>query len=249
MTKKLIKPLKSSVGRDSSGHISSRYKSKGHKKKYRVISFARKILDLEATVKTIEYDPNRNTFISLIDYEDGRCEYIISIDGINVGDKIIASSEFSDSNLGYCIKMKYINKGATISNIELSPGSGAILARSAGAFATLVDSDDDFATVQLPSGEVRKISSSCYATIGVVSNATFMNKKIGKAGRSRWLGRRPHVRGVAMNPVDHPLGGGEGKTSGGRHPVTPWGKPTKGKKTRKTKPSDSMIISRKKKKN
>ena len=245
--KNLVSILKSSNGRDSFGHISSRYKS-GRKIFYRNIAFKRSVFDLDGTVKSIEKDPNRNAFIALVQYKDVGYEYIIAPDGLKVGDTIHSSKDgVVDYKPGYSAPLNTIVKGTFVYNVEMSPGAGGVIARSAGNRCVLVDCDDDFATIQLPSGEVRKVPAKCYATIGSVSNALFKNEKIGKAGRNRWLGKRPHVRGVAKNPVDHPHGGGEGKTSGGRHPCTPWGKKTKGKKTRKVQVSDSMIIKRRKK--
>lgn len=239
--KGLVFKIKRSYGRDSSGHISSRYKSSGgHKKLYRKISFKRSVLGVSGTVSAIEYDPNRNCKIALISYNDGLKEYILAPEGLSEGHVVLASSVFDgDLKPGYAMPLKVIPVGTIIHNVEMNPGSGGQIARSAGTFATLIDRDDKMATIQLPSGETRMVRSDCFASIGVLSNADFINKHIGKAGNSRHLGIRPHVRGIAKNSVDHPHGG---RTNGGRHPVTPWGKITKGLKTRKRKASDRMIV-------
>ena len=241
--KSLTKGLRSTGGRNNAGRITCRHKGGGHKKLYRVIDFKRNKLDISAQVLRLEYDPNRTAFIALIEYEDKERSYIIAPNGTKVGDKVISSNE-ADIKLGNSILLKNIPVGTVLHNIEMKPKKGAQLARSAGNFVTLVGKDSGYAQLKMPSGELRIVPLECRATVGSVSNPDQKNIKLGKAGRSRWLGRRPTVRGVAMNPVDHPHGGGEGKTSGGRHPVTPWGKKTKGKKTRKNKFTASFIIKR-----
>lgn len=243
----LTVPLKSANGRDSFGHISCRHKSAGHKKMYRIISFKRKFFG-ESTVKTIEYDPNRNCFISLVENQDKSHEYIIAFDGIQVGQKIISSHSESDFTNGNTMPLRFIPLGLNIHNIEVKPGAGGKLVRSAGNFATLISRDQKQAMIRMPSGETRYVSIECYATIGTVSNPDHKNTSHGKAGRKRWLGVRPTVRGVAMNPVDHPHGGGEGKTGTGGFPVTPWGKPTKGYKTRKKNKITNKFITTKRSK-
>lgn len=245
--KKLVFPIKRSYGRNSKGHISSRYKSSGgHKKFYRKISFRRSILDIEGIVTSIEYDPNRNCKIALISYNDSRKEYILLPEGVKVGEKVLASKNFTgDMKGGYAMPLKVMPVGTNIHNVEMRAGFGGQMARSAGAFVTLRDRNDKTALLLLPSGETRMVSSECFGSIGIVSGADFINKKIGKAGTSRHLGKRPRVRGIAKNPVDHPHGG---RTNGGRQPVTPWGKQTKGLKTRKKKVSDKMIVKRRTKK-
>lgn len=244
--KTLTVGLNSPAGRNNLGRITSRHKGGGHKKLYRLIDFKRNKQDIFAEVIRLEYDPNRTAFIALIEYEDGEFSYIIAPNGIKVGDKVI-SSEGADIKLGNSIPLRNIPIGTVLHNIEMKPKKGAQLARSAGNFVTLVGKDSGYAQLKMPSGELRIVSLECRGTIGAVSNPDQKNIKLGKAGRSRWLGRRPVVRGVAMNPIDHPHGGGEGKTSGGRHPVTPWGKPTKGKKTRRNKFTSSFIIKRRSK--
>ncbi len=237
--------LKRTGGRTNTGRTTAFRKSGGHKKRYRIIDFVRNKDRMFAIVERIEYDPNRTAFIALIQYEDGQKSYIIAPQKLAVGDKII-SGENSDIKTGNTLPLRNIPVGTIIHNIEMKPGKGGQIARSAGAYAQLVGKDVNMVLVKLRSGEVRMIGSTCRATIGAVSNPDKQNTTIGKAGRSRWLGIKPSVRGVAMNPVDHPHGGGEGKTSGGRHPVTPWGKSTKGKKTRKkNKASNKFIVRRK----
>jgi large subunit ribosomal protein L2 len=217
----------------------------GHKRRYRIIDFRRDKMNIPATVETIEYDPNRSANIARVCYADGARAYIIAPQGLQVGQKII-SGEKVEIEVGNAAPIGNLPIGANVHNIELTLGRGGQLARSAGSSAIITGRDGDYTIVKLPSGEARKIHSRCMATIGIVGNHEHELVSIGKAGRSRWLGRRPRVRGVAMNPIDHPLGGGEGKTSGGRHPVTPWGKPTRGKKTRnRRKPSERFILSRK----
>jgi large subunit ribosomal protein L2 len=221
----------------------------GHKRLYRTIDFKRDRVDAPAKVIAIEYDPNRTARIALLEYEDGEKRYILAPVGLKVGDSV-QSGKNADIRVGNALPLTHIPIGSVIHNIELTPGKGAQIVRSAGASAQLMAREGRYATVLLPSGESRMILSTCFATLGQVGNLDHENVVIGKAGRSRWLGRRPKVRGVAMNPLDHPHGGGEGKSSGGRHPVTPWGVPTKGHKTRKPKkPSDRLIISRRKRKN
>jgi large subunit ribosomal protein L2 len=229
------------AGRNNQGRITSWHRGGGHKQKYRIIDFKRNKLDIEATVERIEYDPNRTAFIALIKYTDGELSYIIAPQKLAIGDKVV-SSPSADIKPGNALPLKNIPIGSIIHNVEMKPGKGAQLARSAGAYIQLVGKDVGKAQLRLRSGEVRMVSIDCIAAIGVVSNPDQKNVQIGKAGRNRWLGRRPVVRGVAMNPVDHPHGGGEGRTSGGRHPCTPWGKSTKGKKTRRNKSTSKFII-------
>jgi len=229
------------AGRNNQGRITSWHRGGGHKQKYRIIDFKRNKLDIEATVERIEYDPNRTAFIALIKYTDGELSYIIAPQKLAIGDKVV-SSPSADIKPGNALPLKNIPIGSIIHNVEMKPGKGAQLARSAGAYIQLVGKDVGKAQLRLRSGEVRMVSIDCIAVIGVVSNPDQKNVQIGKAGRNRWLGRRPVVRGVAMNPVDHPHGGGEGRTSGGRHPCTPWGKSTKGKKTRRNKSTSKFII-------
>jgi large subunit ribosomal protein L2 len=245
----LVVPLKRTGGRNNTGRITSRHRGGRHKRQYRIIDFKRDKRGIPATVETIEYDPNRSARIALVRYEDGEYRYILAPDNLKVGDTIMAgpNAEFKDGN---ALPLKNIPVGLFIHNIELKPGKGGQLARSAGVFAQLVGLDERFAQVKLPSGEIRNILNTCYATIGRVSNPDHENIMLGKAGRSRWLGIRPQTRGMAMNPIDHPNGGGEGrsKSGGGRqHPRSPWGQLAKGLKTRKkNKPSDKYIIRRRK---
>ena len=243
--KSLLAPLSKSGGRNNTGRITKRHTGGGHKRKYRIIDFKRDKLEIAAKVATIEYDPNRSARIALLHYVDGEKRYILAPVGINVGDVIIAS-ETADIVPGNAMPIRAIPLGTWIHNVELRIGKGGQLARSAGTYIQLVGRDRGYAILRLTSGEVRLVRSECMASIGAVSNPDQQNIKIGKAGRNRWLGRRPHVRGVVMNPVDHPHGGGEGRTSGGRHPVTPWGKPTKGKRTRSNKKTDRLIVRRRK---
>ena len=231
-------------GRNNRGKITVRHRGGGHKQRYRIIDFKRNKDDIEATVERIEYDPNRTAYIALIKYEDGEQAYILAPKDVKVGEKIISGEEV-EIKTGNSMLIKYIPVGIDIHNLELNPGGGGILARSAGAALQVVGKSDGYVSIKLPSGELRKVLEDCRATVGILSNVDKKNQKLGKAGRNRWLGKRPSVRGVAMNPIDHPHGGGEGKTSGGRHPVTPWGKPTKGKKTRSNKRTDKYIIKRK----
>jgi large subunit ribosomal protein L2 len=243
--KSLTRPLKKSGGRNNLGRITSRHRGGGHKRKYRVIDFKRG-KEGTAEVISIEYDPNRTSRIALVRYEDGEKTYIIAPNEIKVGDKIRSSND-ADLKPGNTLELLSIPVGTFIHNVELKPGKGGQIARSAGNYAQLVAKDKKYCQVKLPSGEVRMIMSTCKATIGVVGNTDHENISIGKAGRSRWLGIRPQTRGVAMNPVDHPMGGGEGKTSGGGHPVSPWGLPAKGLKTRKKKKLSSKFIIKKRK--
>ncbi len=247
------KPIKSLTvgsnstgGRNNLGRITSRHRGAGHKQKYRQIDFYRKKDDMKAKIERIEYDPNRSAYLALIKYEDGVMNYILAPNKINVGDEII-SGRNKDINIGNCMPLSDIPAGTEIHNIELSPNGGGKLARSAGASAQISGTDENYCIIKLGSGEIRKIINTARATIGTVSNSEHQNIKIGKAGRNRWKGIRPQSRGVVMNPVDHPHGGGEGKTSGGRDPVSPWGQSAKGLKTRKNKRTDKFIISRKKK--
>lgn len=246
--KSLTEGLKKSGGRNNNGRITARHIGGGHKRRYRIIDWKRNKFDVPATVERIEYDPNRTAFIALIKYEDGEKAYIIAPQRLNIGDKVI-SGEKTDVKPGNAMQMRNMPVGTIIHNIEMKPGKGAQMCRAAGTYAQLVGRDQGYAQIKLTSGELRIVRQECMATIGAVSNPDHMNTNKGKAGRNRWLGRRPHVRGVVMNPVDHPHGGGEGRTSGGRHPVTPSGKPTKGFKTRINKATDKYIIRRRKTKN
>ena len=241
--KGLTEGLHKKGGRNNTGRITMRRKGGGHKRKYRIIDFKRNKLDVVATVERIEYDPNRTAFIALLNYADGEQAYILAPQRLKAGDQVIASAD-ADVKPGNAMALANMPIGTIVHNVELKQGKGGQLARSAGCYAQLVGRGDDYAQLKLMSGELRIVRSECMATIGAVSNPDQKNIKIGKAGRSRWLGRRPKVRGVAMNPVDHPHGGGEGRTSGGRNPVTPWGVPTKGKKTRSNKATDKYIIRR-----
>ena len=245
--KSLVEAKTRSGGRTSNGRISSRFIGGGHKQAYRVVDFKREKTGVLATVASIEYDPNRSARIALLHYADGEKRYILQPDGLKVGMKI-SSGPQADILVGNSLPLKNIPAGTVVHAIELRPGKGAQMARSAGTQAQLVSREGGVALLKLPSGEVRRISTDCMATIGQVGNTDHENQALGKAGRSRWLGRMPHNRGVSMNPVDHPHGGGEGKTSGGRHPVTPWGQPTRGYKTRNNKRTDRFIVSRKAKK-
>ncbi|MFA5323536.1 MAG: 50S ribosomal protein L2 [Smithella sp.] len=241
--KGLLKPLKKKGGRNSYGRVTARHIGGGHKQKYRIIDFCRNKADIPAKVAAIQYDPNRTARIALLNYRDGEKRYIVAPAQIHVGD-VLYSGEKADIKPGNAVPLKYIPLGSLIHNVELKVGRGGQLIRSAGAYGQLMAKEGDYAQVRLPSGEVRKIFIDCMATIGQVGNNEHENISIGKAGRKRWLGKKPHVRGVVMNPVDHPMGGGEGKSSGGRHPCTPWGIPTKGHKTRKNKRTDKYIIKR-----
>ena len=242
--KKLTVGLKKTGGRNNMGRITSRHIGGGHKRLYRVIDFRRNKFDMVAVVERIEYDPNRTAHIALLKYEDGENAYILAPAKLKEGDQIV-SGQSVDIKIGNSMPLQNIPVGTTIHNIEMKAGKGGQIARSAGCSAVLVGKDSGYAQIKLASGEVRLILLACMATIGTLSNADKKNTIVGKAGRNRWLGNRPTVRGVAMNPVDHPHGGGEGKTSGGRHPVTPWGKPTKGKKTRRNKLTTKFILKKK----
>ena len=241
--KELTEGLTSSGGRNNSGRITSRFRGGGHKRRYRIIDFKRAKFDVTGTVERLEYDPNRTAFIALVKYEDGEQAYILAPQRLKIGDKVVAG-ERVDIKPGNAMPMKSIPVGTIIHNVEMKVGKGGQLARAAGSYVQLIGKDSGYAQLRLTSGEQRMVRAECMATIGAVSNPDNQNQKIGKAGRSRWLGKRPHNRGVAMNPVDHPHGGGEGRTSGGRHPVTPWGKPTKGKRTRQNKATDKFIMRR-----
>ena len=244
--KSLTVALRKKGGRNNTGRITVRRRGGGHKRRYRIIDYKRDKFGIEGKVATIEYDPNRSAYISLVHYEDGEKRYILSPLDISVG-TIIVSGDKVPLKIGNALLLSNIPTGLFVHNVELVPGKGGQMVRTAGAYAQVMAHDNGYTTLKLPSGEVRLVSDQCMATIGQVGNRAFEQIVSGKAGRSRWLGRRPKVRGVVMNPVDHPHGGGEGKTSGGRHPVSPWGKPTKGYKTRKkNKKSNSMIIKRRK---
>jgi large subunit ribosomal protein L2 len=245
--KSLVKGKKRTGGRSSTGRISSRFRGGGHKKTYREIDFKRDKVGIAGRVASIEYDPNRSARIALLHYIDGEKRYIIAPAGLEVGRTVMAGPE-ADILVGNALPLKNIPAGTVVHNIELKPGKGGQMARSAGAQAQLVSKEGDYALLKLPSGEVRKVLVDCTATIGQVGNVEHENVSIGKAGRKRWMGKMPHNRGVSMNPVDHPHGGGEGKTSGGRHPVTPWGQPTRGFKTRNNKRTNKFIVTRKAKK-
>jgi len=241
--KGLTEGLRKKGGRNNTGRITARRIGGGHKRRYRVIDFKRAKLDVFGTVERLEYDPNRTAFIALIAYEDGERAYILAPQRVTVGDKVV-SGEHVDIRPGNAMPMKNIPVGTIIHNVEMKPGKGGQIARSAGTYVQLIGKDQGYAQLRLSSGELRMVRAECMATIGAVSNPDQQNIKLGKAGRKRWLGKRPSVRGVAMNPIDHPHGGGEGRTSGGRHPVTPWGKPTKGKRTRNNKKTDRLIMRR-----
>src|SRR6201996_8687496 len=239
--KALTEGLRRHGGRNNTGRITMRHVGGGHKRRYRLVDFKRRKFDVTATVERIEYDPNRTAFIALIKYQDGELAYILAPQRIKVGDQVV-SGEKVDVKPGNAMPLRSMPVGTIIHNVELKPLKGGQMARSAGTYAQLVGRDAGYAQIRLGSGELRMVLDSCMATVGAVSNPDHMNESLGKAGRVRHKGRRPHVRGVAMNPVDHPHGGGEGKTSGGRHPVTPWGQPTKGHKTRTNKTTDKFII-------
>jgi large subunit ribosomal protein L2 len=239
--KALTKGKSSTGGRNSNGRITVRFRGGGHKKALRTVDFKRRKADVAATVERIEYDPNRTAFIALIKYADGELNYILAPQRLAVGDSVV-SGEYVDVKPGNAMPVGNMPVGTIVHNVELKIGKGGQLARSAGTYTQIVGRDQEYVIIRLNSGEQRLVHGRCMATVGAVSNPDNMNVSIGKAGRKRWMGRRPHNRGVAMNPVDHPLGGGEGRTSGGRHPVTPWGKPTKGKKTRVNKRTTRFII-------
>jgi large subunit ribosomal protein L2 len=241
--KSLTEGLRKSGGRNNLGGITVRHRGGGHKQRYRIIDFRRAKRDVPAKVERLEYDPNRTAFIALLSYEDGEQAYILAPQRLAPGDQVVAGP-LADIKPGNALPLQNIPVGTIIHNVELKRGRGGQLARAAGTYAQLIGKDQGYAQLRLNSGELRMVRAECYATIGAVSNPDQQNIKIGKAGRNRWLGWRPTVRGVAMNPIDHPHGGGEGKTSGGRHPVTPWGKPTKGKRTRNNKRTDRLIMRR-----
>ena len=239
--KTLTEGISEKGGRNNHGRITVRFRGGGHKQTYRIIDFKRRKHDMPATVERLEYDPNRTSFIALIKYEDGEQSYIIAPQRLNVGDKVVAGAQV-DVKPGNAMPLSAIPVGTIVHNVEMKIGKGGTIARSAGTYVQIVGRDQGYVSIRQGSGETRLIHGQCFATGGAVSNPDHMNINHGKAGRSRWLGRRPNNRGVTMNPVDHPHGGGEGRTSGGRHPVTPWGKPTKGARTRHNKSTDKMII-------
>jgi large subunit ribosomal protein L2 len=242
----LLSPKKRISGRNNNGHITVRRRGGGAKRQYRIVDFKRNKPGIPAKVATIEYDPNRSALIALLHYLDGEKRYILAPVGLKVGQTIVSGPE-SDIISGNALPLRNIPLGTTIHNVELRPGKGAQMVRAAGGAAQLVAKEGDWAQLRLPSGEIRRVNIECYATVGQIGNIEHSNVSLGKAGRSRWLGHRPKVRGVVMNPVDHPHGGGEGRTSGGRHPVTPWGQPTRGYKTRNNKRTDKFIVRRPKK--
>ena len=246
--KSLTEVLKKTGGRNSQGRITSQHRGGGHKRKYRVIDFKRDKMDIPAKVLSIEYDPNRSSRIALVQYEDNEKRYILWPAGLGKGDTVVSSKKEIDVKPGNAMPLRNIPPGNPIHNLEMKKGRGGKIVRSAGTYAQILAKEGDYAHLKLPSGEVRLIGLDCMATIGQLGNIEHDTISIGKAGRSRWLGRRPNVRGVAMNPVDHPMGGGEGKSSGGRHPCSPWGVKSKGLKTRKAKPSDRFIVKRRKSK-
>lgn len=243
--KSLLAPQKRLSGRNNNGRITMRRRGGGHKRRYRIVDFKRNKWDIPAKVAAVEYDPNRSARIALLHYVDGEKRYILAPEGLSVGDMVL-TGKTAEIKPGNTLPLMNIPLGTIIHNIEMKPGKGGQIVRSAGTGAQLMAKEGDYVTLKLPSGEMRMIRRECLATIGEVGNQEHSNISIGKAGRSRWLGRRPKVRGVAMNPIDHPHGGGEGKSSGGRHPVTPWGVPTKGHKTRKNKQTDKYIVKRRK---
>ncbi|MBB3972030.1 50S ribosomal protein L2 [Hansschlegelia beijingensis] len=240
--KQLTEGLSSKGGRNNYGRVTVRFRGGGHKRTYRLIDFKRRKLDVPATVERIEYDPNRSAFIALIRYADGELSYILAPQRLQVGDSVVAGAQV-DVKPGNAMPLGAAPVGTIVHNVEIKIGRGGQIARSAGSYAQIVARDQGYVTLRLSSGEQRLVHGQCFGTVGAVSNPDHSNINLGKAGRSRWLGRRPHNRGVTMNPVDHPHGGGEGRTSGGRHPVTPWGKPTKGKRTRSNKATDKFIVS------
>ena len=244
--RKLLKSLPKSGGRNNMGRIAIRHRGGGHKRQYRIIDFRRDKLDIPGLIETIEYDPNRTPRIALVKYQDGERRYILAPLGVKVGDTVLSTDGEAEILPGNALLIQNIPVGTNIHNVEMSPKRGGQLARTAGATATLMAKENEYALLKLPSGELRKIHIRCRATIGQLGNVERANIKGGKAGRTRWLGWRPHVRGTCMNPIDHPMGGGEGRTKGGRHPVTPWGKPTKGYKTRKNKRTQKFIVKRRK---
>jgi large subunit ribosomal protein L2 len=244
--KSLTEAVRKTGGRDNYGHVSQRWRGGGHKRRYRLVDFRRDKADVPAKVASIEYDPNRSARIALLNYADGERRYIVAPEGLKLNDTLVSGNE-AEIRVGNCLPLKSIPLGTSVHNVEMFPGRGARVARSAGSACQLMAKEGDYAQLRLPSGEVRSFHVNCKAVIGQVGNLDHENISYGKAGRRRWLGRSPSVRGVAMNPVDHPMGGGEGKSSGGRHPCSPWGKITKGLKTRKRKLSDTLIVRRRKK--
>ncbi|MDH3716765.1 MAG: 50S ribosomal protein L2 [Planctomycetota bacterium] len=242
--KRLLRPKVKTGGRNNQGKITARHRGGGHKQRYRLIDFRRNKDGVPAKVHAIQYDPNRSARIALLHYVDGEKRYILAPNGLEVGTQVLSGAEVAPS-VGNCLPLKNVPLGMTVHNVEIRPGRGGVLCRAAGASAVLAAREADWAQLNLPSGEIRRVPSDCRATVGSIGNADHMNIVLGKAGRKRWLGRRPHVRGTAMNPVDHPHGGGEGRTKGGRHPVSPTGKPTKGGATRnRRKPSNAAIVRR-----
>jgi large subunit ribosomal protein L2 len=241
--KNLLAPLKSSGGRNMYGRVTARFRGGGHKRRYRIIDFKRDKFGVPGKIAAIEYDPNRNARIALLHYVDGEKRYIIAPQGVAVGTEVVSASH-ADIKPGNAMPLGAMPTGTGVHNVELKPGKGGQLVRAAGGSAQLLAKEGKYALLRMPSGEIRKVLLTCRATVGAVSNPEAARIQIGKAGRTRWLGFRPHVRGVAMNPVDHPMGGGEGRTSGGRHPVTPWGVPTKGKRTRNNRRTDGFILKR-----
>jgi large subunit ribosomal protein L2 len=245
--KPLLKPLKKSGGRNSAGRISIRHRGGGHKRAYRIIDFKRNKIEVPGIVETIEYDPNRSAFISLIKYKDGEKRYILTPQDLKVGQTIVSDDKLVDILPGNAMPLRFIPLGTVVHNIEMKKGKGGQIAKSAGARAQILAKEGEYAQIRLPSSEIRRIHLDCRATIGEVSNPDHKNISVGKAGRTRWKGRRPHVRGTAMNPIDHPHGGGEGKAKGGRNPVSPTGQPTKGYKTRRNKRTSKFIVRRRSK--
>ncbi|MFH1060546.1 MAG: 50S ribosomal protein L2 [Pseudomonadota bacterium] len=241
--KSLVEPLKKSGGRNNLGRLTARHRGGGHKRLYRIIDFKRDKTDIPARVAAIEYDPNRSANIALLFYSDGEKRYILAPKGLTVGDEVVSGTK-ADIRPGNTLPLENIPLGTHVHNVELKIGKGGQMVRSAGTYAQLMAKESGYATLKLPSGETRRVHLRCCATVGEVGNEHHENVSLGKAGRTRWQGKRPQVRGVAMNPVDHPMGGGEGKSSGGRHPVSPWGMPTKGYRTRRKKPSDRFIVRR-----
>jgi large subunit ribosomal protein L2 len=239
--KSLTEGLSKTGGRNNKGRITAWHRGGGHKRRYRLVDFKRRKFDVPGTVERLEYDPNRSAFIALVRYEDGELAYILAPQRLKAGDRVVAGERI-DIRPGNAAPLRAIPIGTVVHNVEMKPGKGGQIARAAGTYVQLVGRDGDYAQLRLTSGEIRVVRQECMATVGAVSNPDHQNINLGKAGRSRWLGRRPHVRGVAMNPIDHPHGGGEGRTSGGRHPVTPWGKPTKGARTRRNKKTQPQIL-------
>jgi len=245
--RKLVTALKKSGGRANTGRITLRFRGGGHKRKYRIIDFKRNKLNVPGVVETIEYDPNRSVRISLVKYEDGERRYILTPLGIQVGDRVVSTDGEAEISTGNALRLKNIPVGTVVHNVEFAVGRGGQIARTAGSSVTLMAKEGRYALLKMPSGELRKVLNECRATIGQLGNVEHGNIKVGKAGRTRWQGRRPHVRGTVMNPIDHPHGGGEGKTKGGRIPVTPWGVPTKGYRTRRNKRTQKFIVRRRRK--